>query len=126
MDARQIPARADVIGALDVLEHIVDDVEVMRQMFGALKLRGGVLVAVPQPPPIRSVFRYDRRGELNSHSCHRTPYWSHHVPASRRHLPRAGAYRGRQDRCGGSVETPPASGPRAPADYLRALASSLK
>jgi SAM-dependent methyltransferase len=52
MDARKIPARGefDVIGAFDVLEHIPEDEEVMREMYLALRPKGGVVIAVPQHP----------------------------------------------------------------------------
>jgi SAM-dependent methyltransferase len=50
MDARQIPFERefDVIGAFDVLEHIVEDEEVLLQMFRATRPGGGVLITVPQ------------------------------------------------------------------------------
>jgi SAM-dependent methyltransferase len=50
MDARQIPFERefDVIGAFDVLEHIVEDDAVLRQMFRATRPGGGLLVTVPQ------------------------------------------------------------------------------
>lgn len=50
MDARNVPAEAefDVIGAFDVIEHILEDDQVLQQMHGALKPRGGVIIAVPQ------------------------------------------------------------------------------
>jgi SAM-dependent methyltransferase len=52
MDARKIPARGefDIIGAFDVLEHIPEDDEVMREMHSALRTGGGVVIAVPQHP----------------------------------------------------------------------------
>jgi SAM-dependent methyltransferase len=52
MDARKIPARDefDIIGAFDVLEHIPEDDEVMREMHSALRAGGGVIIAVPQHP----------------------------------------------------------------------------
>ena len=52
MDARQIPFESefDVIGAFDVLEHIVEDDAVLTQMFRATRAGGGVLITVPQHP----------------------------------------------------------------------------
>ena len=50
IDARQIPFERefDVIGAFDVLEHIVEDDAVLTQMFRATRPEGGILVTVPQ------------------------------------------------------------------------------
>jgi SAM-dependent methyltransferase len=50
MDARTFPFRDefDVIGAFDVLEHVREDEQVMREMFAAAKPGGGVLISVPQ------------------------------------------------------------------------------
>lgn len=50
MDARQIPFEQefDVIGAFDVLEHIVEDETVLEEMFGATRPGGGILLTVPQ------------------------------------------------------------------------------
>jgi SAM-dependent methyltransferase len=52
MDARRIPfAREfDVVGAFDVLEHIIEDENVLAQMFNTAQLGGGLLVTVPQHP----------------------------------------------------------------------------
>lgn len=44
----------DVIAALDVLEHIDDDVEALRQMGRALRPSGGLIITVPQHPSIWS------------------------------------------------------------------------
>lgn len=73
MDARRIPARDafDLIGAFDVLEHIVEDETVLREVHAALAPGGGFIAAVPQHPALWSqadvvgghVRRY-RRGEL--------------------------------------------------------------
>jgi SAM-dependent methyltransferase len=73
MDARRIPARAtfDLIGAFDVLEHILEDENVMREVHAALVPGGGFIASVPQHPALWSqadivahhVRRY-RRGEL--------------------------------------------------------------
>lgn len=56
MDARHIPfdAHFDVIGAFDVLEHIQEDVAVIRQMHHALKPGGIVILTVPQHPALWS------------------------------------------------------------------------
>ena len=52
MDARRIPFERefDVVGAFDVLEHIVEDEDVLGQMFKATRPGGGLLVTVPQHP----------------------------------------------------------------------------
>lgn len=52
MDARKIPFKEefDVIGAFDVLEHIEEDSEVLRQIYQALKPVGGIILTVPQHP----------------------------------------------------------------------------
>ncbi len=73
MDARRILAEQtfDMIGAFDVIEHIAEDEEVMRSAHRALRLGGGVMIAVPQHPWLWSstddaayhVRRY-RRGEM--------------------------------------------------------------
>ena len=50
MDARAIPfcEEFDVIGAFDVLEHVQQDTEVLRQMHRAVRPGGGMLLTVPQ------------------------------------------------------------------------------
>jgi SAM-dependent methyltransferase len=50
MDGRHIPYEDafDVIGAFDVLEHIDDDIGVLRQMRRAVMPGGGVVISVPQ------------------------------------------------------------------------------
>ena len=50
MDARNIPYRGefDVIGAFDVLEHIEEDVTVLREVHSALKANGFLFLTVPQ------------------------------------------------------------------------------
>jgi len=50
MDARRIALAesVDVIGAFDVIEHIVEDERVLAEMFAALRPGGGVLITVPQ------------------------------------------------------------------------------
>lgn len=79
LDARHIPASAkfDIIAAFDVIEHIVDDEQVLKSMHAALKPGGGVIIAVPQHPFLWShsddlgghVRRY-RRGELEDKLQH--------------------------------------------------------
>ena len=71
MDARRIPFRdcLDVVGAFDVLEHIAEDEHVLREIHGALKPQGMLLLTVPQHPWLWSrqdeyahhVRRYHRR-----------------------------------------------------------------
>lgn len=51
MDARSIPGRysnMDVIGAFDVIEHIREDLAVLRGIHRALRPGGGLIVTVPQ------------------------------------------------------------------------------
>lgn len=50
MDARQIPFidEFDCIGAFDVLEHIVEDEQVLNQIHAALKSQGTLILTVPQ------------------------------------------------------------------------------
>jgi SAM-dependent methyltransferase len=50
MDARRIPFEREfnVVGAFDVLEHIIEDENVLVQMFNAAQPGGGLLVTVPQ------------------------------------------------------------------------------
>jgi len=50
MDARHIPyvSEFDAIGAFDVLEHIAEDEDVLRNVAKALKPSGGLLLTVPQ------------------------------------------------------------------------------
>jgi SAM-dependent methyltransferase len=50
MDARNIPFvdEFDAVGAFDVLEHIEEDEQVLMQMREALKMRGILLLTVPQ------------------------------------------------------------------------------
>ena len=50
MDARSIPFEDefDVVGAFDVLEHLVEDNTALAQMFNAARPGGGLLVTVPQ------------------------------------------------------------------------------
>jgi SAM-dependent methyltransferase len=50
MDARRMPFRAefDVVGAFDVIEHIVEDEDVRRGMHAACRPGGGGMITVPQ------------------------------------------------------------------------------
>ncbi len=50
MDACKIPYQSefDVIGAFDVIEHIHNDEEALRQMWQAAKPNGGIIITVPQ------------------------------------------------------------------------------
>jgi len=50
MDARAMPFddEYEVIGAFDVLEHILEDQQVLEQMFRAVKPGGGIILTVPQ------------------------------------------------------------------------------
>ena len=64
MDARHIPfaGEFDVIGAFDVLEHILQDEEALTAMFKAVRSGGGVILTVPQHP-----FLWSRQDE---YACH--------------------------------------------------------
>jgi len=68
MDARQIPFERefDVIGAFDVLEHIVEDDVVLRQMFRATRPGGGILLTAPQHRFLWSV--------IDEHAMHQRRY----------------------------------------------------
>jgi SAM-dependent methyltransferase len=52
MDARRIPFERefDVVGVFDVLEHVIEDENVLVQMFNAARPGGGLLITVPQHP----------------------------------------------------------------------------
>jgi SAM-dependent methyltransferase len=79
MDARFIPAREafDVVGAFDVIEHIIEDEKVLAAMRDAIVPGGGVIVSAPQHPFLWSevddksyhVRRY-RRGEIEKKLVH--------------------------------------------------------
>lgn len=75
MDARDIPFvdEFDAIGAFDVIEHIDDDVAVLRQMHRALKSGGVMLVTVPQHEWLWS--------EVDNFSCHVRRYASRDLHA---------------------------------------------
>jgi len=72
MDARRIPFERefDVVGSFDVLEHIIEDKNVLVQVFNAAQPGGGLLVTVPQHPFLWSASdqyamhqrRYNRAG----------------------------------------------------------------
>lgn len=75
MDARKIPAvnAFDLTGAFDVIEHIADDISVLRGMREATRSGGGIIIAVPQHPWLwsradvtASHQRRYRRGELEA------------------------------------------------------------
>lgn len=70
MDARNIPYTEafELIGGFDVLEHIDDDEEVMRQIHAALKPRGCFLITVPQHAWLWS--------PVDEHACHVRRYSS--------------------------------------------------
>jgi SAM-dependent methyltransferase len=74
-DARRIPfdSAFDVIGAFDVLEHILEDQQVLEEMRTAVRPGGGILITVPQHPWLWSSIddygdhkRRYRCGELRS------------------------------------------------------------
>ncbi len=64
MDARSIPFKNefDVIGSFDVLEHIKEDEQVLRQIHQALKPGGIALLSVPQHPWLWS--------KADDYACH--------------------------------------------------------
>jgi SAM-dependent methyltransferase len=49
-DVRRLPVRAgfDAIAALDVIEHVHEDTDALREMFNVLRPGGGLLLTVPQ------------------------------------------------------------------------------
>lgn len=57
MDARNIPYtdEFDLIGAFDVIEHIQEDAQVLREIHRALKPNGGAVFTVPQHPALWSI-----------------------------------------------------------------------
>lgn len=71
MDARKIPYKNefDLIGTFDVLEHISEDEEVIRQIHKALTKTGGLIISVPQHPMLWSasdeLARHERRYRIN-------------------------------------------------------------
>lgn len=68
MDAGRIPFEDefDLVGAFDVLEHINDDMAVIRQMYNSVKPGGGVIITVPQHPSLWSSY--------DEYSCHARRY----------------------------------------------------
>ena len=66
LDARKLPfdERFDVIGAFDVIEHIEEDEEVLRELYRAC--RQGIVLTVPQHKWLWSY--------LDEHSCHKRRY----------------------------------------------------
>jgi SAM-dependent methyltransferase len=64
LDARAIPATNafDLIGAYDIVEHVLEDEAVLRSLRGATTLGGGAIVAVPQHPSL-----WSRADEIGHH-----------------------------------------------------------
>lgn len=64
MDARRMPYvdEFDVAAALDVIEHIEEDTEVLQGLHAAIKSGGGLLIAVPQHPWLWS--------SVDDYGCH--------------------------------------------------------
>jgi SAM-dependent methyltransferase len=64
LDGRRLPYRAhfDVVAAFDVLEHIEEDDEVLREMWLACRRGGGIALTVPQHP-----FLWSRQDEYSFH-----------------------------------------------------------
>jgi SAM-dependent methyltransferase len=75
MDARCIPAvqEFDVICALDVIEHIHEDSDVLAQIYAALRPGGGTIIAVPQHPWLWS--------PADESACHKRRYTRGEVEA---------------------------------------------
>jgi SAM-dependent methyltransferase len=68
MDARRIPYRNefDLLGAFDVIEHIEEDEQVLREVHAALVPGGGAIFTVPQHPSLWSA--------QDEHACHKRRY----------------------------------------------------
>ena len=66
MDATRIPFSAafDVIGAYDVLEHIDDDAQVVKELYRATRRGGGAVLTVPQHP-----WLWSAQDEVAHHRC---------------------------------------------------------
>lgn len=64
LDARELPYEQsfDLVGAFDVLEHIDDDIGVLRGLYRALRPGGFLLLTVPQHPWLWSA--------ADVHACH--------------------------------------------------------
>lgn len=75
MDAREIPFfdEFDVIGAFDVIEHIEEDEQVLKQMHDALRAGGIMLLTVPQHKWLWS--------PVDEYACHVRRYSSHELHA---------------------------------------------
>jgi SAM-dependent methyltransferase len=73
LDARRIPYEGefDVIAAFDVLEHILEDRQVLGEMRTALKPGGGILLTVPQHPWLWS--------KVDDHGEHKRRYRKHEL-----------------------------------------------
>jgi SAM-dependent methyltransferase len=67
-DARDLPFKHefDLIGAFDVLEHIVEDELVIKNMIQSLKPVGGLILTVPQHPWLWS--------KVDEMACHKRRY----------------------------------------------------
>jgi len=79
MDARKIPFEDefDAIGAFDVIEHIDEDEAVLRQIYGALKPHGLLLLTVPQHRWLWSA--------VDEHACHVRRYTANELHAKVMH-----------------------------------------
>jgi SAM-dependent methyltransferase len=68
MDARRMPfvEEFDVVAAFDVLEHIDEDLEALKQMHRTATKGGGILLTVPQHPSLWS--------GVDEYACHRRRY----------------------------------------------------
>lgn len=68
MDARRIPYvdEFDVVAALDVIEHIAEDEQVLDQLYKATKPNGGAIISVPQ-----HMWLWSRADE---YACHERRY----------------------------------------------------
>lgn len=78
VDARRLPFRQafDVVGAFDVIEHVVEDHEVLRQAYAALRPGGVLLLTVPQHPWLWS------QADVKAHHVRRYTARSLHVAVS--------------------------------------------
>lgn len=67
-DARRLPFESefDVVASLDVIEHIEEDDQVLRQIHSALDKSGGLMITVPQHPWLWSGF--------DDFACHKRRY----------------------------------------------------
>ncbi|MEO6967156.1 MAG: class I SAM-dependent methyltransferase [Rhodanobacteraceae bacterium] len=78
MDATRIPYvdEFELIGAFDVVEHIEDDVGVLKEIHRALKIDGGAILTVPQHP-----FLWSHQDEM---ACHVRRYRRHELESKLR------------------------------------------